>query len=483
MRNSTLLLLTIVVLVLLLLFVPVRPPEERVEGSETSESPSDKDREISILVSIWGMPWEDALFKDYYCREFERLHPNVRVRFIRLAGDMVSKYMLWHIRGDGTGADVLRQHTGSYLRLVDAGVNEPLDGYINHPETGIDDLNDYIPETLEAMTVNGRLYGLPADLNTVCLLYNKDLFDAYNREHTDSPISYPTNDWTWEDLRRAAKALTVRKGARTEIYGFDFMRSSGEFNAFLLQAGGRIWNEDKTRTLIDSPEALEVIRFWKDLTTELQIARPSAMRDTAMGPDKFFQFGKTAMLIDGTWRLPDVLLQAPGMRFGAVCMPRHRRAVSVGGSTLWAISSDSRNKEVAWEFIKFVNSPENLHKYWDMLWVAPPSRLSVLFSEKFKFTSGLARNGEVFIPGFPRESFEDLAGWMLEALSVNPETGKRRVTLEDASRYGELYARRLQVALDRIFLPESTYDPETELRRCAEDINLEISQKLRARGD
>jgi len=486
MRSSRIVQILIVAVIAAVFLIRVRPPERGAGPSPStgSDNPNTSvDERITVTISVWGMPWEDRLFEDYYCREFERLHPNVRVRYLRLAGDLVSKYMLWHMRGDGTGADVMRQHTFSFDRLVAAGVNEPLGAYVADPQTGIADMEDFAPQLVERVTVNGELYAIPADMNQLGLIYNKELFDTYNRDHPDDLLDYPRGDWTWSELEEAAEKLTVRKGGHTEVFGLDFLRGSYEFLCFYLQAGGTIWNEDKTRTLIDSPEAIEVIRFWKRMSSEMQIARPNALRDTAMGPDKFFEFGKTAMLIDGSWRVPDVIKQAPSLRFGVASLPGLRRHVTLGGSTCWALSSDSKHKETAWELITFLTSKESSLKYWDTLWVAPPSRLSIVFDERFKSTSGVTVDGVELIPALERSDFDDKAAWLLEGFGTDEATGLPRTSLEYSGLYYETLASRLQIALDRIFLPDSPYDPEEEIRQCVRDVNLQIAQQRRVRGE
>ena len=485
MRPSRIVQAGVIALVAALFLVRVRPPEftPPPASATTAETTATADKHITITMSVWGMPWEDTLFEDTYCREFERLHPKVRVKYVRLAGDIVSKYMLWHMRGDGSGADVMRQHSSFLHRLVAAGVNEPLDRFINDPTAGIADFDDFVPQLTELCTVNGGIHAVPADMNQMGLIYNKGIFDEYNRNHPGDPLPYPRPEWTWAELQDAADKLTVRHGTHTEVFGLDFIRASYIFLCFYAQAGGRIWSEDGTRTLIDSPEALDVVAFWRKMATEMQVARPDSLRDTAMGPDKFFEFGKTAMLIDGSWRIPDIIKQAPSVRFGVASLPGFRRRVTIGGMTCWAISADSPNKEAAWELVKFLSSKEGSLKYWDTLWVAPPSRRSVVFDERFKSTTGVTVDGVVLTPALKREDFADKSAWLLDGFGADPATGAPRVTLEYASRYYETLAARLQIALDRIFLPDSTFDPAGELRRCAQDVNMEIAQQRRAAGN
>jgi len=439
-------------------------------------------QQVELRFTVWGMPWEDRLFEDHYCREFERLHPGVRIKYLR-ASDLVSKYNAWHIRG--TGSDVMRQHSYYFEQMVRRGVNEPLDRWLHDPEVGLaDDINDFLPGLFDRMEFEGQVYGIPEDQNQLGLFYNKDLFDAYNRTHPDDPITYPDGTWIWEDMRHAASLLTVRKGSRTEVYGADFQQSPGVFYAFLFQAGGRVWNEERTRTLVNSPEGVEVLEFWRSLTRRIDAARPSEMRDSAMGPDKFFEFGKTAMLIDGTWRIPDLINQAPDLRFGVAPLPGHRRKATVGGSCIWAMSAHSKHKDLAWEFIRFLSSRESNERYWDILWVAPPARRSVVYGDAFRSAAGLtADGGSVLIPPLKREEFDEKAAWMLENLRVDPAIGKNAVMMDPYGPYSEDLGTHLGVALSRYMLPHSTEGAQTVLDECVENVHQDIDRELRLRGE
>src|SRR5262245_18745468 len=60
---------------------------------------------------------------------------------------------------------------------------------------------DFIPGAREAATVDGHVYGIPALIDNLAIVYNKDLFQQ-------AGIKPPTANWTWSDFEAAAKALT-----------------------------------------------------------------------------------------------------------------------------------------------------------------------------------------------------------------------------------------------------------------------------------
>ena len=50
-------------------------------------------------------------------------------------------------------------------------------------------------------TVDGKVYGVPALVDNLAVVYNKDLF-------AKAGLTEPGPDWTWDELVADAKALT-----------------------------------------------------------------------------------------------------------------------------------------------------------------------------------------------------------------------------------------------------------------------------------
>ena len=95
--------------------------------------------------------------------------------------------------------------------------------------------NDFWPAERQAVTVGDKIVGVPALVDNLALVYNKKLFDQ-------AGIPHPTADWTWDDLRAAAKKLTD-PGAKQ--FGWAYVADGSEdtvwrFDALLWQAGGDI---------------------------------------------------------------------------------------------------------------------------------------------------------------------------------------------------------------------------------------------------
>jgi len=104
------------------------------------------------------------------------------------------------------------------------GVLEPLDPFIK--ASGYD-TSDYWPSLLDFGKLKGTIYGLPRDIGIEVLYYNKDIFD-------EAGVSYPTNFWTWDDLKAAAKQLSkITTSGRVQRYALG--AEGGKYQLFLGQ--------------------------------------------------------------------------------------------------------------------------------------------------------------------------------------------------------------------------------------------------------
>ena len=424
-------------------------------------APESSAKNITLELSVWGMPFENALYTDVYIPEFERQNPGIKVKFSHFE-DYSNRILLSH--AGGIAPDVIREGIDGGIAWINRGLNMPLDPYIDGPD-GID-RKDFIPSLWDPIAIRGKTYGVPQDINIQGLYYNRDLFDK-------AGITYPDETWTWQDLKSAAERLTEDKDkdGHAEVVGLDLAWGAGSFRPFLYQNGGHIWNEDRTKTLIDSPEAIEALKFYKSLMQSYSLTRSGDSQRGGLGPDKFFEQGRIAMYIDGSWRTPSLQKNAPNLRFGVAPLPKGKQSMSVSGSCFWAMSSQTKHPEAAWKLIKFISSKEALTRYWQMLWVAPPARWSALRSPEFKDVTGIAGK----IPGIrDAKEFEAKCAWIPKVL----ENGW--TTTEPAGPFVPELNLYFGQAVDQVLLENA--DPATALKNAAKLTNQDIQKAQRSGG-
>jgi multiple sugar transport system substrate-binding protein len=409
---------------------------------------------VEIEMSVWGMPFENALYLKYAIPEFERQNPGIRVRFHHF-DNYASRILL--MRAGGIAPDVMRQNTSYGAQYIRRGMNLPLDAFMDGPD-GID-RKDFMPVIWDSLRCRGRTYGMPQDINIRGLYYNRALFDA-------AKLRYPDATWTWDDLKRAAEKLTIDADhdGSPEVVGLLAAWRATDWLPFYYQAGGRVWDAQKAVPEIDNPAAVESLAFFRGLKRGYMLTQSSSERG-GLGPYTFFQMGKAAMLIDGTWRAPQLKNSAPGLPFGVAPLPRRQRAMSISTSCYWAVSAQTAHPVEAWKLAKFLSSKEQLILYWQYLWVAPPARWSSLRAPEFRRVTGAGPQN----PGLADErEYVEKCAWIPRTL----ERGE--TTTEFIGPFTNQLLDRLNFAVEDVLLQGA--DPRAALERAQRETREQIRE-------
>jgi ABC-type glycerol-3-phosphate transport system substrate-binding protein len=272
-------------------------------------------------------------------------------------------------------------------------IESVLEGMIAYQRAGllapVDDLFDkwpdkdqFIPSTIKALTINGKLYGVPYNTNVRVLLYRKDLFQKY-------ALTPPK---TWDEMLQdgatisskesgvAGVGLTTKNGSvRTfqEFISFFFEANNGE-NPYKYDEATKKWVMNTT------PEKLgEVLKLYTDL---FFAATPSAANQNSRGndyqaTDSDYYSGKSAMVPMGPWiyqyaSTGDVAKKILEEETGVVPLPLPPGGVQATYLEVKPVSINafSKNKEEAWKLVKFLTSKEFVAKANRIEGVNPPRK-------------------------------------------------------------------------------------------------------------
>ncbi len=434
----------------------------------------------SVKFTVWGMPFEDRLFRDRYASGWERESGAV-VEYGRFA-DVETKYNAWHTQG--RGPDVMRMEVTWYPGFIERGLLEPLDAYIADPKTGLSAADmAAIPAYLrEIIEVDGHIYAIPQDSAQFGLFYNRTIFDDYNRQHPGSPIPYPDESWTWETLRDAARKLTVIEDGRQVRAGFDFAIWAWPFLTLFAQAGGTVWSDDGATCLLNTQAGVDALDFLRAMQADGSFEPKLVHYTDALGADALFAQGRTAMMMDGSWRVPMLEGVAPALDFAVAPLPRGKVRAVICGSVFWAISKHATNKAAGWAMLRWLVREENAAAYWDTLRVAPPADTRVLRSERFRRTSGIPRpDGGFEVPPMDEAKFEARAAWLLHAVTPDPATGRTPGFIVTHPRMSELQ-KEITIMLNEFLKPGSVQSSGEALDGVVRAIHGIIDRDRAARG-
>jgi len=249
----------------------------------------------------------------------------------------------------GLQPDITYQYGTSMASLATAPSIMDLTDRVQDPAFNWDDFSE---GARAAATVDGQVYGIPALIDNLAIVYNKDLFEA-------AGVDEPTADWTWDDFRAAAKALT---DPSKQQYGFAYPIDGTEdtvwhYDAMLWEANGDILNADNTEAAFNSPAGVQA------LTTLQQMAvtdKSVFLDQQNVGKiDNLFNAGKIAMDVTGPWALSGY----PDINYGVQIMPMYDGGshATIAGPDMWVMFDNGDGKgDAAWQFMQWFTAAEQV---------------------------------------------------------------------------------------------------------------------------
>ena len=366
---------------------------------------------VEVRLSGWTASPEEENLLRASLYEFSLQHPDIVVKYEPITEAYWDK-MLTMVSA-GTEPDIYYMDIFQFPFYASKGVMLPLDDLMAKTGTKRE---DFIDTLIDAFTWEGKTYGIPKDFNTLALFYNKKMF-------ADAGLAEPTDDWTWDDLKAAAKALSKPE---ENIYGFGVPPDPGRFPIFVFQNGGHIMTEDFSDTLLDSPEAIEAAEFYTSFRKEGIGAIPA---DVGVGwQGEAFGKGDFAMVLEGGWLIPYLTKQFPDTEFGAVMPPAGPKGEgNLIFTVAYVISKNCKNPEAAWEVINYLTGIENQTTVL-RTGFALPSRKALLddpYFDEHPVSATIFRGAEIGTPFM----------WGLHGSDVNEQMAKalERIYLEGQS--------------------------------------------------
>ena len=339
------------VVALVLLAVFAAPFSAVASGSEEDAS------EQSVVVRFHGRVGSQGDHFDRMRDIFNDTYgPEVTVKTEHFPGPEYATKINTLIAGGTLGDAFWTASIEGFNSYAASGVYEPLEELV--AAEGFD-LAAYIPSTVAALTFEGKLYGLPWGVHPgwYGLYYNKAMFDQ-------AGVSYPTEDWTYDDLLEASKQL-----ARPDegIYGYATPLNYWGFEAAIRAFGGDPISEDGTTVMLDEPEARSALAFLEDAIFRYQI-HPSP-EDIVSGINPMIAADQLAMTTGGFW-VGSNLTNLMGSRdaWGVVPHPYGLGPNPARGQQIHVdvlgINSASEHKNAAFRYIALACSEAGSFDLW-----------------------------------------------------------------------------------------------------------------------
>lgn len=294
----------------------------------------------TVTFQIWDKAQEPAMLE--IVDAFHQHYPNIAVS-VNTTG-YANYFEMLRIQAIGDELpDVFWINGPNFELYASEGMLQDLSGL-----EGMDPEN-YPPNLNELYSYQGVQYAIPKDFDTIGLWYNRELLHR-------AGVDEPAESWTWEQYREVSETVTRELGSE-QIWGNSGgLAPQAYIYPLIMQAGGQILLDDKTKSGYDSPEAIEAFSFLEGMVAD-GIA-PDVRYTTENTPKDLFNSGRAALHQSGNWEAA-VFKDSPVFdQLGVAPLMHGNREANVIHGIGQAMNARSRNKPAASAFLAFLGSEE-----------------------------------------------------------------------------------------------------------------------------
>lgn len=299
-------------------------------------------------ITWWDL-WEDASVVQPLIDEYEGSHPGVKINLVAQAKEDYRE-RLTNALAKGTGPDIFSFHN-SWVPMFKTNLDPLPAGVLS----AADFSKAFYPVAVADLGSGTSILGIPLMYDGLVLYVNQDIFETQGK-------SVPT---TWDELRETAMALTIK-----------------DENGSIKQAGvalGRTENVDHWQEIL----ALMLLQNRASLANPTGPLAEAALTyytlfssqdgvwdATLPNSTQAFAAGRLAMYFGPSWESFQIQALNPNLKFKMVPVPQLPKdspnEPNVAYATYWAegVNSKSAIKTAAWDFLKFLATPESLQKMY-----------------------------------------------------------------------------------------------------------------------
>jgi len=330
----------------------VAPAEEEVLAEDEAVAPE----EIELSWMQWWEGEAGVELLDSLEAKFIEEHPGVTIKRENLPYQQMYDKLLT-LSQAGELPDVMGMQADWISSLEPLGALESLDSKMD--EEGLKDQFAFLAPW-KGQEWLMYIYG-----GAVVVFCNTQMFE-------DAGVTYPE---TWDEYIEVSRKLTdPAKNQYATAAEMAVEPPSGIYYwiyPLLLQAGGRL-ADDELNIVYNDEAGVAALEFLGTLYNE-GLLLPGTFANTEKEKRDAFAAGVIAMYNDGPWGIGVQKSMGVEFPYDIILMPKGpaTKGTWAAGSGL-AISSTSKNKDVAWEFIKFLTTGEG-----NKMWVETTGNLSV----------------------------------------------------------------------------------------------------------
>ncbi|MFV0520246.1 MAG: ABC transporter substrate-binding protein [Lachnospirales bacterium] len=309
------------------------------DTSEGSTDTTSSDEQVKLTYALWDA--KQAPIYEELIKQFEAENPNVTVEMQITSWKDYWTKLETSINGGNT-PDIFWLNIPRSKEYIVNDIILPLD------DLGLD-LSKYPATHVDAYTYEGQIFGIPKDYDTIAMIYNKTLFE-------ENGVPLPTDDWTWEDVRSAAEAISDPEAG---VYGIVAPPEwQGGYYETIIQNGSYPFTEDGMSQFND-PAVVEAMEYWYSFAADG--LSPSGADLSVTGGAEYVNSGRAGMFPDGSWSMTTFFEQSEYGKenLDVALLPSGTQNGTTSNSIAHVVGSSCEHPDVAKALVAFLSSKES----------------------------------------------------------------------------------------------------------------------------
>lgn len=330
----------------------------------------------NFSLTIWGTEDSRSVW-DGMAGLYQQKYPKVQITYKAFAPDVYESELV-NALATGNGPDVFMMHNDWLMKHYKKAV--PASSEVMTAGTFESIFPQVASEDFVMTDSSGAkyIYALPLSIDTLALLYNKDMFD-------NARIATPPT--TWDELKTDVLKLRAKSGTKITRAGIalggtnaSIAHATDLLTELMRQYGAKMVADDYSSATFAAPEGEAALKFYA------QFADPNSKYYTwndKMGDAiAAFATGQTAMIFGTTEDIAQVMDRNAYFNLGIQFMPQMMpSAVNVADYWGLAVSAKSAQRAQAWDFVKFATTDTSAARQYS-LWTGKAPALRTLIGEE-----------------------------------------------------------------------------------------------------
>lgn len=341
-----------------------------------------------IVLNYWRV-WDDQDAFDQIIKDYQVVHPNIQINYRKFRYEEYETELLNALAED-RGPDIFSLPEGWLRKYQNKLAPLPAEikmGYIiekgsffnlqkervieirTEKTPTLRQIKDRYADTVYSDAVIGdQLFGLPLSLGSLVMFYNKDIINQAGI------TQLPT---TWNAFQEAAVKATKFESDNKIIQsgtalgtGFNVERCFDIISVLMMQSGAQMSDLRGFPTFFSSivkdgkrlNPGQTALQFYADFASPVKSVY--AWNNVMPNSLQAFMAGKVGFFFGYNYHLPQIRASSR-VNFGIAPIPQIPGNATVNYANYWleTVSKKSLNADAAWNFVLFMNQPEEIRKY------------------------------------------------------------------------------------------------------------------------